>query len=87
MRNNDNNKNKNKIITINPATEEILQEYDIISKNEIKEKVKNAKYAFKTWKHDIEERTSYIVTLAEEFSKRKEELARICTIIMWNNSV
>ena len=34
------------IKTINPANEEIIQEYDVISEEEIKEKVKNAKNAF-----------------------------------------
>jgi succinate-semialdehyde dehydrogenase/glutarate-semialdehyde dehydrogenase/succinyl-CoA reductase len=79
MRSNNNNKNKNKITTINPATEEIIQEYEIISLEEIKEKVKNANNAFKTWKNDIDQRSSYLVILSEEFSKRKEELAKICT--------
>jgi succinate-semialdehyde dehydrogenase/glutarate-semialdehyde dehydrogenase/succinyl-CoA reductase len=74
------NNNKNKIIkTINPATEDIIQEYEVISKQEIKEKVKNAKETFNEWKKDIDTRSSYLVSLAEEFSKRKEELVRICT--------
>jgi succinate-semialdehyde dehydrogenase/glutarate-semialdehyde dehydrogenase len=71
------NNNKNKIKTINPATEQILQGYDVISNEEIKEKIKNAKDAFNKWKKDIDKRSSYLVNLAEEFSKRKEELARI----------
>ena len=74
-----NNNNMNRIKTINPATEEIIQEYDIITEQKIKEKVKNAKEAFNEWKKDIETRSSYLVSLAEEFSKKKEELARICT--------
>jgi succinate-semialdehyde dehydrogenase/glutarate-semialdehyde dehydrogenase/succinyl-CoA reductase len=76
---NENNNNKKIIKTINPATEEIIQKYEIISKQEIKEKVKNAKEVFEEWKKDIDTRSSYLVSLAEEFSKRKEELARICT--------
>jgi acyl-CoA reductase-like NAD-dependent aldehyde dehydrogenase len=72
--------NKKKIIkTTNPATEEIIQEYVIISEQEIKEKVKNAKDAFNEWKNDIDKRSSHLVTLAEEFSKKNEELGRICT--------
>jgi len=74
-----NQDNKNRIKTINPATEQIIQEYDIITEQKIKEKVKNAKEAFNEWKNDIDIRSSYLVSLAEEFSKKKEELARICT--------
>jgi acyl-CoA reductase-like NAD-dependent aldehyde dehydrogenase len=43
------------IKAINPTTEEIIQEYDIISSEEIKEKVKNTKDVFNKWKKDIEE--------------------------------
>lgn len=70
------------IKTINPANEEIIQEYDVISEEEIKEKVKNAKNAFNEWKKDFNKRSFYLVTLAEEFSKNKEELAQICTTEM-----
>ena len=70
------------IKTINPANEEIIQEYDVISEEEIKEKVNNAKNAFNEWKKDFNKRSFYLVTLAEEFSKNKEELAQICTTEM-----
>src|SRR5574339_139544 len=70
------------IKTINPANEEIIQEYDVISEEEIKEKVKNAKNAFNEWKKDFNKRSFYLVTLAEELSKNKEELAQICTTEM-----
>ena len=70
------------IKTINPANEEIIQEYDVISEEEIKEKVKNAKNAFNEWKKDFNKRSFYLVTLAEEFSKNKAELAQICTTEM-----
>ena len=73
------NSNSNKINTINPATEQIIQEYNIISNEELKEKVKKANDIFSKWKKDIDERSFYLVSLAEEFSKRKEDLAKICT--------
>jgi hypothetical protein len=34
-----NNNKKNRIKSINPATEEVIQEYNIINEKEIKEKI------------------------------------------------
>jgi acyl-CoA reductase-like NAD-dependent aldehyde dehydrogenase len=81
MNNNKKNKsNKNRIIkSLNPATEKIIQEYDIITEEEIKEKSKIAKDAFSKWKNDIDKRSKDLAIVAEEFSKNKEELAQICT--------
>jgi acyl-CoA reductase-like NAD-dependent aldehyde dehydrogenase len=77
--NNKNNKNKKRIKTINPSTEHIIQEYDIINEQKIKEKLKIAKDAFNNWKNDIDKRSRDLAIVAEEFSKNKEELARVCT--------
>lgn len=75
----DNNTKKNRIKSINPATEKVIQEYDIISEEEIKEKSKIAKETFSKWKNDIDKRSRDLAIVAEEFSKNKEELAQICT--------
>ena len=41
----------NKIIkTINPATEEIIQEYEVMTKEQIDDKVKKAQNTFQDWK-------------------------------------
>ncbi len=40
------------IKTINPSTEEVIQEYDNITKDEIINKTKKAKEAFYEWKKD-----------------------------------
>ena len=71
--------NKKRIKTINPSTEQIIQEYDIITEQNIKEKLKIAKNAFNNWKNDIDKRSKDLSIVAEKFSKNKEELARICT--------
>ena len=74
-----NNNKKNRIKSINPATEEVIQEYNIINEKEIKEKIKIAKDTFSRWKNDIDQRSRDLAIVAEEFSKNKEELAQICT--------
>ena len=71
--------NKKRIKTINPSTEQIIQEYDIITEQKIKEKLKIAKDVFNNWKNDIDKRSKDLSIVAEKFSKNKEELARICT--------
>lgn len=41
-----------KIVTINPATEEVIAEHDIMSKEQVNERVKRAREAFNTWRLD-----------------------------------
>lgn len=74
MNNNKKNKsNKNRIIqSINPATEKVIQEYDIITEEEIKEKSKITKDVFSKWKNDIDKRSRDLAIVAEEFSKNQE---------------
>jgi len=50
-----------KVKTINPATEEVLAEYDIMSKEEVNDSIKNAKKTFEVWTQDIDK--------AEKFSR------------------
>jgi acyl-CoA reductase-like NAD-dependent aldehyde dehydrogenase len=64
--NSKNNKNKKRIKSINPATEQVIQEYDIINEEEIKEKLKIAKDAFNKWKSDINKRSKDLAIVAEE---------------------
>jgi len=65
--------------TINPATEEVIDTYEIMTKEQINEKTKKAKLAFSEWKADIQKRADHIHDFAQEFRKNKEELARIMT--------
>jgi succinate-semialdehyde dehydrogenase/glutarate-semialdehyde dehydrogenase/succinyl-CoA reductase len=69
----------NKIKTINPATEEIVQEYEIMTKEQINDKVKKARKAFQDWKKDTSRRTDLLHDFANELRKDKESLARIAT--------
>ena len=70
---------KNIIKTINPATEEILNQYEIISKEEISELAKKAKNAFEEWKNDVNKRTDFLHDFADEFRRNKEHLAKTAT--------
>jgi acyl-CoA reductase-like NAD-dependent aldehyde dehydrogenase len=67
------------LTTINPATEEVINTYDIATKEQIKEKTKKARNAHLDWKKDMNKRADHIHDLAHELSKNKEELARKIT--------
>ena len=67
------------IKTINPSTEEVIQEYDNITKDEIISKTKKAKEAFYEWKKDANTRAGFIHDFAQQLRKDKENLARIAT--------
>ena len=70
----------NKIIkTINPATEEIIQEYEVMTKEQINDKVKKARNTFQDWKKDASKRTDLLHDFANELRKDKENLARTAT--------
>ncbi len=53
--------------TINPATEEVINIYKIMTKEQINEKVKNAQNAFSEWKKDIQKRAEYLYHVAHVF--------------------
>src|SRR5712692_9342934 len=65
--------------TINPATEEVINTYEIMTKEQINEKVKKAQNAFSDWKKDIQKRVDHIHDFAQELRKSKEVLARTVT--------
>lgn len=67
------------IRTINPATEEVIKDYDIVSKEKISEAVKTSKRTFANWKQDIKKRTDLIHVFTQELRKNKTELARLAT--------
>ena len=67
------------ITTINPATEEVINTYEIMTKEQINEKTKKAQDAFLNWKKDIRKREDHIHDFAQEFRKNKEELAKLMT--------
>ena len=67
------------IKTVNPATEEIIQEYEVMTKEQINDKVKKARNTFQNWKKDASKRTDLLHDFANELRKDKEHLARTAT--------
>ena len=65
--------------TINPATEEVINRYEIITKEQINDKVKKARNAFDEWKKDSNKRTDLLHDFAQQLRKNKEELAKTAT--------
>ncbi|HJR47790.1 MAG TPA: NAD-dependent succinate-semialdehyde dehydrogenase [Nitrososphaeraceae archaeon] len=71
--------NNGKVKTINPATEEFLNEYKIMTKEQINDRVKKAQNAFQDWKKDASKRIDFLHDFATQLRKDKENLARIAT--------
>jgi acyl-CoA reductase-like NAD-dependent aldehyde dehydrogenase len=65
--------------TINPATEEVINTYEIMTKEQINEKVKKAQDTFGEWKKDSDKRTDLLHDFAQELKKNKEAFARTAT--------
>ena len=65
--------------TINPATEEVLDTYRIMTEEQVNEKVIKAQNTFGEWKKDSDKRTDLLHDFAQEVRKNKEELARTAT--------
>lgn len=68
-----------KLKTINPATEAILNEYDIMTKEQINVTVKTSRNAFSEWKKNVRKRVDFLYAFANELRKNKENLAKIAT--------
>ena len=68
--------------TINPATEEIINRYEIMTREQINDKVKKARNAFQDWKKDASNRADLLHDFANELRKGKESLARTATTEM-----
>lgn len=69
-----------KIITINPATEEILGEYIEFNDNEINNKIELSQATFNVWsKESIETRCKYLQKVADELKKDKQSLGTLIT--------
>ncbi len=68
-----------KLRTVNPTTETILNEYDIMTKEQIDAKVKTARTAFSEWRNDIDKRVDFLYSFANELRKNLENLATTAT--------
>lgn len=71
--------NEGKVKTTNPATEEVLNEYNIMTKEQVNDKVKKAQITFQGWKKDASKRTDLLHDFANQLRKDKENLARRAT--------
>ena len=69
-------------MTINPTTEEIVQEYKIMTKEQINDKVKKSRNTFQDWKKNANKRTDLLHDFANELRKDKETLAKTATTEM-----
>src|SRR5919205_2209035 len=67
------------IETRNPATGELLNEYEVMTKEQIDNITRNAKNAFQDWKSDIAKRAEYLYDVAHIFRQEKERLSRVIT--------
>jgi len=67
------------IKSINPATEEVLAEYENITKEELTNIVKNARTRFSDWKRDIKRRADFLHIFADVLRKNKQQLAMVAT--------
>jgi succinate-semialdehyde dehydrogenase/glutarate-semialdehyde dehydrogenase/succinyl-CoA reductase len=67
------------LITINPTTEEILNKYTIMTKENVSAVVKKARDAYKEWMKDLEKRIDSLYHVAQELRKNKENLSRTAT--------
>ena len=68
-----------KLRTINPTTEAILNEYDIMTKEQIDAKVKTSRTAFSEWRNDMDKRVDFLYSFANELRKNLENLAKTAT--------
>jgi acyl-CoA reductase-like NAD-dependent aldehyde dehydrogenase len=67
-----------KIKTINPATEQVLNEYEIITKDQLNNSINKARQAFLEWKNNVDRRADFFMRLPRSL-KNKESLARTVT--------
>ena len=68
-----------KLVTVNPTSGQILNEYENMTKENINELVRRAREAFSDWKKDIQKRADSLYAFADEIRKNKENLAVTAT--------
>ena len=71
--------NSSELTTINPSTEEILNRYTIMTKEEVNTIVKKAQDAYKEWDKDLDKRIDSLYDVSKELRKSKENLSRTAT--------
>jgi succinate-semialdehyde dehydrogenase/glutarate-semialdehyde dehydrogenase len=72
-----------KIQSINPYNNELNAEFDLLTENEILEKIEVANDAFKSWKNTSNsEKKKLFIRLSEVLLENKDELAKLDVIEM-----
>lgn len=72
-----------KFRSVNPATEETLEEFDFATEAEAANTIQRAKLAFQIWREtDISERAKCLARVAEKFTAEKHNLAETITLEM-----
>lgn len=67
-----------KLQSINPFTNQVIAEFDLLSEKEIEEKIQLGNDAQKQWKEStIQERSSFILNAAEYLNENKYDLAEL----------
>lgn len=68
-----------KVKTINPTTEQVLEEYDVMTHDQIRTIARDSKMEFQNWKKNIHKRIELVHRFAEELRKNKTRLAEFAT--------
>ncbi len=69
----------NTVVTVNPANERVIHEYENMTNEQVTKIVDKSRTAFREWKGDIRKRSMILLRLAEQLRKDKESLARIAS--------
>ena len=65
--------------TVNPTTEQMLSEYETMTKEKVDKAVSKAGKAFKEWKTSADKRADHIYQVAQVFRKDRDRLAKVIT--------
>lgn len=72
-----------KMVSINPATGDVIREFELYSQERINESIKRSKDAFSDWKKlEVSERGKHLINAAKILRRRKQELGEIITMEM-----
>ena len=69
----------NTVVTINPANEQVISEYENMTNEQVTNIVSKSRSAFSEWRRDVRKRSIILLQLAEQLRKDKERLARIAS--------
>lgn len=68
-----------KVKTVNPSTENVIHEYDVMDKDKVNEVVRKSKKVSIEWRKDMHKRIELLHKCAEALRKNKKELAVVAT--------